>query len=80
MKIIYFLILEPPATTKEATYSGPSSVQSNDVIANKPVKPVKGKAGCTDKFKNCNIVVQSRLCIYSFYQTNCCRSCTFTLP
>lgn len=49
-------------------------VLSNDVIVSKPVKPKKG-GGCVDKFKNCNIVVQSRLCRYTFYQTNCCRSC-----
>ena len=30
---------------------------------------------CEDKFKNCNIVVQAHLCVYSFYQSNCCRSC-----
>jgi len=43
---------------------------------------VSGSSGgqCIDKFKNCNIVVQSRLCIYSFYQVNCCTSCTLTLP
>ncbi|XP_023343110.1 thrombospondin type-1 domain-containing protein 4 [Eurytemora carolleeae] len=56
-----------------------SAVLSNDVVSSKPVKPVKG-APCTDKFKNCNIVVKSRLCIYSYYQTNCCRSCTMILP
>ena len=56
-----------------------SSILTNDVIASKPVKPKKG-AGCVDKFKNCNIVVQSRLCKYAFYQTNCCRSCTLMLP
>ena len=30
---------------------------------------------CEDKFKNCNIVVQAHLCVYSFYQSNCCQSC-----
>jgi PLAC (protease and lacunin) domain len=60
--------------------SGSDDVVSNDIMpTSKPSKLVKGP-GCQDKFKNCNIVVQSRLCMYSFYQTNCCRSCSLTLP
>lgn len=51
-----------------------NSISSNEIVPEKHWKMVKGD-GCKDKFKNCNVVVQSRLCKYSFYQTNCCRSC-----
>jgi len=55
--------------------SSPSSIAwSNEILAEKHWKMGKGE-GCKDKFKNCNVVVQSRLCKYSFYQNNCCRSC-----
>eukprot|EP00091_Calanus_sinicus_P017053 TRINITY_DN36802_c0_g1_i1.p1 TRINITY_DN36802_c0_g1~~TRINITY_DN36802_c0_g1_i1.p1 ORF type:complete len:116 (-),score=23.99 TRINITY_DN36802_c0_g1_i1:47-394(-) len=50
------------------------SISSNEIVPEKHWKMVKGD-GCKDKFKNCNVVVRSRLCKYSFYQTNCCRSC-----
>ena len=45
---------------------------SNEIV---PEKYLMSEEGCKDKFKNCNVVVQSRLCRYSFYQSNCCRSC-----
>uniref|UniRef100_A0A4W3IYR2 Thrombospondin type 1 domain containing 4 n=1 Tax=Callorhinchus milii TaxID=7868 RepID=A0A4W3IYR2_CALMI len=31
---------------------------------------------CKDKYYNCNVVVQARLCVYSYYKTVCCASCT----
>ncbi|KAI5941621.1 Thrombospondin type-1 domain-containing protein 4 [Manis javanica] len=31
---------------------------------------------CKDKYYNCNVVVQARLCVYNYYQTACCASCT----
>ncbi|XP_048825269.1 thrombospondin type-1 domain-containing protein 4-like isoform X1 [Brienomyrus brachyistius] len=31
---------------------------------------------CRDKYYNCNVVVQARLCVYTYYQTTCCASCT----
>jgi len=67
--------------TKAVTNEKPatSSVLTNDVISSKPVKPGRSPS-CRDKFKNCAIVVQSRLCKYAFYQTNCCSSCTSILP
>ena len=34
-----------------------------------------GLARCEDRFKNCAVVVQSRLCRYAFYTANCCSSC-----
>ncbi|XP_051785872.1 thrombospondin type-1 domain-containing protein 4 [Erpetoichthys calabaricus] len=30
---------------------------------------------CRDMYFNCNVVVQARLCIYSYYKTACCASC-----
>ncbi|CAM9903233.1 unnamed protein product [Lampetra planeri] len=31
---------------------------------------------CKDKYFNCNVVVQARLCVYNYYKTVCCASCT----
>ncbi|MCJ8733106.1 hypothetical protein PDJAM_G00219270 [Pangasius djambal] len=30
---------------------------------------------CRDKYFNCNVVVQARLCVYDYYKTACCASC-----
>lgn len=30
---------------------------------------------CKDKYYNCNVVVQARLCVYTYYKTACCASC-----
>lgn len=30
---------------------------------------------CKDKYYNCNVVVQARLCVYTYYKTACCVSC-----
>ena len=35
---------------------------------------------CSDKFKNCDAVVQSSLCNYAYYQRNCCKSCRYKSP
>ncbi|XP_018603542.1 thrombospondin type-1 domain-containing protein 4 [Scleropages formosus] len=31
---------------------------------------------CQDRYLNCNVVVQARLCVYDYYWTACCASCT----
>ncbi|XP_028257890.1 thrombospondin type-1 domain-containing protein 4 [Parambassis ranga] len=31
---------------------------------------------CRDKYFNCNVVVQARLCVYDYYRTTCCASCS----
>ena len=49
---------------------------SNEIVVEKHLKPGK-ETECEDKFKNCQVVVQSRLCRYSFYQSNCCQSCSY---
>ncbi|XP_075216571.1 thrombospondin type 1 domain containing lonely heart isoform X2 [Lycorma delicatula] len=30
---------------------------------------------CTDKFHNCHLVVQARLCKYKYYRNSCCQAC-----
>jgi hypothetical protein len=32
--------------------------------------------GCVDKFKNCHLVVQARLCKLKYYLVSCCASCS----
>uniref|UniRef100_A0A670YZY2 PLAC domain-containing protein n=1 Tax=Pseudonaja textilis TaxID=8673 RepID=A0A670YZY2_PSETE len=31
---------------------------------------------CKDNYYNCNVVVQARLCVYTYYKTACCVSCS----
>ncbi|XP_053721451.1 thrombospondin type-1 domain-containing protein 4-like [Synchiropus splendidus] len=31
---------------------------------------------CRDKYFNCNVVVQARLCVYDYYKSTCCASCS----
>ncbi|XP_064192169.1 thrombospondin type-1 domain-containing protein 4-like isoform X1 [Anguilla rostrata] len=31
---------------------------------------------CRDKYFNCNVVVQARLCVYNYYKAACCASCS----
>ncbi|NXD22452.1 THSD4 protein, partial [Spelaeornis formosus] len=31
---------------------------------------------CKDKYYNCNVVVQARLCVYTYYKSACCASCS----
>ncbi|XP_051901942.1 thrombospondin type-1 domain-containing protein 4-like isoform X2 [Pristis pectinata] len=33
-------------------------------------------ANCKDSYYNCAVVVQARLCVYSYYKMVCCASCT----
>ena len=73
---------------QSSTKASPVISRDNVFISNEipPIVPEKYTAAastreeseaslCEDKFKNCNIVVQAHLCVYSFYQSNCCRSC-----
>ncbi|XP_028823974.1 ADAMTS-like protein 4 isoform X1 [Denticeps clupeoides] len=41
-----------------------------------PCSPHAGDENCKDKRHNCLMVVQARLCVYSYYKTACCASCT----
>ena len=69
-----------------STRASPVLDRDNNIISNEiptivPEEKYRAAASrseevvCEDKFKNCNIVVQAHLCVYSFYQSNCCRSC-----
>ncbi|KAM6968189.1 thrombospondin type-1 domain-containing protein 4-like isoform 1-T1 [Aplochiton taeniatus] len=41
-----------------------------------PCSPQVGDENCRDRRHNCVMVVQARLCVYSYYKTACCASCT----
>ena len=62
-------------TLVASEYNKIESEISNEIVPEKHFKFREKDEVCRDKFKNCNVVVQSRLCRYSFYQSNCCRSC-----
>ncbi|XP_029142323.1 ADAMTS-like protein 4 [Protobothrops mucrosquamatus] len=34
---------------------------------------------CRDKYPNCAVIVQARLCVYSYYKAACCASCSHAL-
>ncbi|XP_053561442.1 ADAMTS-like protein 4 isoform X2 [Bombina bombina] len=34
---------------------------------------------CRDRYHNCAVVVQARLCVYTYYKQACCSSCTLSL-
>ncbi|XP_078143483.1 ADAMTS-like protein 4 isoform X2 [Centroberyx gerrardi] len=41
-----------------------------------PCSPQVSDENCRDRRHNCVMVVQARLCVYSYYKTACCASCT----
>uniref|UniRef100_A0A3Q1C6Q7 PLAC domain-containing protein n=1 Tax=Amphiprion ocellaris TaxID=80972 RepID=A0A3Q1C6Q7_AMPOC len=41
-----------------------------------PCSPAVADENCRDRRQNCVMVVQARLCVYSYYQAACCASCT----
>ncbi|XP_033836930.1 thrombospondin type-1 domain-containing protein 4 [Periophthalmus magnuspinnatus] len=41
-----------------------------------PCSPQVADENCKDRRHNCVMVVQARLCVYSYYKTACCASCT----
>uniref|UniRef100_A0A673IWA8 PLAC domain-containing protein n=1 Tax=Sinocyclocheilus rhinocerous TaxID=307959 RepID=A0A673IWA8_9TELE len=43
-----------------------------------PCSPFEDE-NCKDRRHNCVMVVQARLCVYSYYKTACCASCTQSL-
>ena len=34
------------------------------------------RADCLDRFNNCRLVQQARLCRYKYYKTHCCETCS----
>ena len=69
---------EDEATEDSAATRAPP-ILSNEILPEKARKAAAGAgaglARCEDRFKNCAVVVQSRLCRYAFYTANCCSSC-----
>lgn len=47
----------------------------DDQIMNKPAQDEPQDHNCVDKFSNCYLAVQARLCQYAYYISNCCVSC-----
>ncbi|KAM6995185.1 thrombospondin type-1 domain-containing protein 4 isoform 1-T1 [Tautogolabrus adspersus] len=41
-----------------------------------PCSPQVSDENCKDRRHNCVMVVQARLCVYSYYKSACCASCT----
>ncbi|KAM6910648.1 ADAMTS-like protein 4 isoform 2-T2 [Xenentodon cancila] len=41
-----------------------------------PCGPQVADKNCRDRRENCMMVVQARMCVYSYYKTACCASCT----
>ena len=61
-------------STRASPVISGDSILSNEIPEIVPEK-YRAREMCEDKFKNCVVVVGARLCVYSFYQSNCCRSC-----
>lgn len=51
----------------------PAQEQLCNVI---PCGPQVSDENCRDRHHNCVMVVQARLCVYSYYKNACCASCT----
>ncbi|KAL2084717.1 hypothetical protein ACEWY4_020235 [Coilia grayii] len=51
----------------------PPQEQACNII---PCSPLVADENCRDLRHNCMMVVQARLCVYSYYKTACCASCT----
>ncbi|XP_068591438.1 thrombospondin type-1 domain-containing protein 4 isoform X2 [Cebidichthys violaceus] len=41
-----------------------------------PCSPQVADENCRDRRHNCVVVVQARMCVYSYYKSACCASCT----
>uniref|UniRef100_A0A8C2XD04 PLAC domain-containing protein n=1 Tax=Cyclopterus lumpus TaxID=8103 RepID=A0A8C2XD04_CYCLU len=41
-----------------------------------PCSPQVADENCRDRRHNCVVVVQARMCVYTYYKTACCASCT----
>ncbi|XP_071488649.1 uncharacterized protein [Diadema antillarum] len=46
------------------------NIQQCVTIPQEPEDPL-----CTDKFSYCDMILQARLCLYSYYRQRCCHSC-----
>ncbi|XP_035666071.1 uncharacterized protein LOC118409281 [Branchiostoma floridae] len=53
---------------------------SNSAVISEPAERLYSAArnsddSCVDRFNNCNLVVQARMCHYGYYKKVCCASC-----
>ncbi|KAJ1519175.1 hypothetical protein ONE63_011219 [Megalurothrips usitatus] len=56
----------------------PCQVQEPSYVTNESDtqdEPADAGVLCEDRLRNCHLVVQARLCKYSYYGTSCCHSC-----
>uniref|UniRef100_A0A8C5G702 Thrombospondin type-1 domain-containing protein 4-like n=1 Tax=Gouania willdenowi TaxID=441366 RepID=A0A8C5G702_GOUWI len=55
----------------------PTTKPDQEQICNTiPCSPQVSDENCRDRRHNCMMVVQARLCVYAYYKTACCASCT----
>ncbi|XP_039219398.1 ADAMTS-like protein 4 isoform X1 [Crotalus tigris] len=47
--------------------------------SSQPCIPSLADVTCRDKYPNCAVIVQARLCVYSYYKAACCASCSHAL-
>ncbi|XP_012721199.2 thrombospondin type-1 domain-containing protein 4 [Fundulus heteroclitus] len=62
---------------KHSPACDPSTKPEQEQICNTiPCGPQVADKNCRDRLDNCMMVVQARMCVYSYYKTACCASCT----
>ncbi|XP_026227157.1 thrombospondin type-1 domain-containing protein 4 [Anabas testudineus] len=62
---------------KHSLECDPDTKPEQEQICNTiPCSPQVADENCQDRRHNCVMVVQARLCVYSYYKTACCASCT----
>lgn len=65
------------ADKKHSLECDPASKPEQEQFCNTiPCSPQVADENCKDRRHNCVMVVQARLCVYSYYKTACCASCT----
>ncbi|XP_054635015.1 thrombospondin type-1 domain-containing protein 4 [Dunckerocampus dactyliophorus] len=62
-----------PSTQCDPTLTPNNREECNTQPCTAQIKP-----SCSDQYHNCMVVVQARLCIYSYYKSVCCTSCSRT--
>ncbi|MEQ2272578.1 hypothetical protein XENORESO_000987 [Xenotaenia resolanae] len=62
---------------KHSLACDPSTKPGHEQICNTiPCGPQVADKNCRDRRDNCLMVVQARMCVYSYYKMACCASCT----
>uniref|UniRef100_A0A3B5B4U7 ADAMTS like 4 n=1 Tax=Stegastes partitus TaxID=144197 RepID=A0A3B5B4U7_9TELE len=68
------------AEKKHSPECDPDTKPEQDQTCNTiPCSPQVADENCRDRRHNCVMVVQARLCVYSYYKAACCASCTQSL-